>query len=343
METRNYTPFPSLAFLSTAKNGMLFHTVVTRATFQLRSGCVLRPSVKQNGLTMTDEYYGEVNQSSVRKESDLCPVKPGCDVYFVNPTAVAPEGRSAESWQVDVSLGSLRTSLKVTGSRSWSFHPLKGWVLSQPQPTTHVPIRYESAFGGYWTDGDRVGVHRENLVGCGMVPMDQLDRRCNVTAPQIEDPSDPVAELGRSYKTIGLGPITKTWAPRVDRCGTYDDRWLAERWPVPPADFQPTFYQCAPRGLAGDKPLNGNEIARIGGMSSSGEVTFQLPDMRTVLFLRYQDGRMHPFECLLDTVVIDIGAETVDLVWRGYAPPGDIVRVCEIRLLENASRFGRRV
>lgn len=50
-------------------------------------------------LCMQDEYYGEINQSSVREESDLAHYKPRCDVIF-RGDAYAPGGAPATEWNV---------------------------------------------------------------------------------------------------------------------------------------------------------------------------------------------------------------------------------------------------
>jgi len=91
MEFRNLTPFPAQNFEGIDQHNQAFHVIVLRQTFSFASG-KLTYADEQAPLCEVDEFFGKMNQSSVRQESDLCHYKPRCDV-IANATAYAPSDR----------------------------------------------------------------------------------------------------------------------------------------------------------------------------------------------------------------------------------------------------------
>ncbi|MCE3602764.1 DUF2169 domain-containing protein [Massilia sp. P8910] len=92
MEFRNLTPFPALAFQGVDQYDHEFHVVVLRQTLTWGDEGVLTYADEQAPLCEVDEYFGTMNKSSVRQESDLCHYKPKCDV-IVNATVHVPAGK----------------------------------------------------------------------------------------------------------------------------------------------------------------------------------------------------------------------------------------------------------
>lgn len=99
MEFRNLTPYPAMAFDALDQHDQRFHVVVMRLTFELQDDGTLLLAPEQTSLVMTDEYYGEMNASSVRQESDLAPYKPHTDVIVI-ANACAPQGRATDEFAV---------------------------------------------------------------------------------------------------------------------------------------------------------------------------------------------------------------------------------------------------
>lgn len=83
MEFRNLTPFPAMGFDSLDQRDALFHTVVLRQTFELQADLSLAFAGEQAPLVTSDVFYGELNTSSVKQESDLAPFKPHTDVIVI--------------------------------------------------------------------------------------------------------------------------------------------------------------------------------------------------------------------------------------------------------------------
>ncbi|WP_322403608.1 DUF2169 domain-containing protein [Massilia luteola] len=106
MEFRNLTPFPAMAFDALDQHDQRFHVVVMRLTFELRHDGALLLAPAQTPLVTTDDYYGDMNHSSVRQESDLAPYKPHTDVIVI-ADACAPQGRAT---------GEFAVALKINGA-----------------------------------------------------------------------------------------------------------------------------------------------------------------------------------------------------------------------------------
>src|SRR5262249_40052224 len=150
-------------------------------------------------------------------------------------------------------------SLRVTGPRAWV---RKGgdWQLEDPEPVAEVPLRYEHAFGGIWkSNWGEEHIFHENPVGTGFIEGDVPGDVDRWPAPQIESPDDPVGELGKRYKPEGLGPIARSWQPRLGRAGMFDAEWQRTRWPELPLDFEFSFYNAAHPDLICSVFLRGDE------------------------------------------------------------------------------------
>lgn len=333
MILRNYTPFRPLYFESRDVEGREFGVLVLRGTFDIIPGAPLRPCPEQAPIVEADVWHGEANASSVYMESDLAPFKPRTDI-LVNAVAHAPGGRPLPEWIVRVKVGELDKALRVTGPRRW-VREGGTWTLTEPEPVTAVPIRYENAFGGVWENGWREKkVFEQNPVGVGFVGEGSPSYPDEIAAPQIEAPEDPVVELGKVYAPQGLGPIGRAWLPRRKLAGTFDEEWKRSRWPELPLDFQFAHYNAAHPGLQYPGFMKGDEEVRLEGLSPEGSLLAYLPGYRVGVLLRFQDGSLAPAPALLDTLMLDVPAGRGHLTWRVTFPKGKALRVIEPRMTQ---------
>jgi hypothetical protein len=109
MEFRNLTPFPAIAFDGLDQHDQRFHSVVMRLTFALRDDAALAFAPAQTPLATSDEFYGEINRSSVRQESDLAPYKPHTDVIVI-ADACAPQGLASKRFLVALKINGAPTT-----------------------------------------------------------------------------------------------------------------------------------------------------------------------------------------------------------------------------------------
>jgi len=116
------------------------------------------------------------------------------------------------------------------------------------------------------------------------------------------------------------------WPERWTKLGTYDAKWLAERWPHLPKDFDWSFFQSAPHAqrlhhLRGDEPF---EIA--GAHPELAVIRGSLPGLATRCYAQHTSatgGSLREVPLRLDTVVFDTDALTLNLIWRGVLELGD--------------------
>lgn len=340
MIVRNYTPFSALYFESKDVEGRDFGVFVLRGTFDMVPGQVLRPCPKQDPIVDADEYYGDPATSSLRMESDLAPFKPRTDIQIL-ATAKAPGGRPLPDWLVKVKVGPVAKTLRVTGPRKW-VRENGGYRLTDAEPTLEVPIRYENAFGGVWKDNwGNEKVFEENPVGVGFVGEEAPSYPDEIPAPRIEDPDDPIGEIGKLHKPQGFGPVARSWLPRRGLAGTLDDQWLKTRWPELPHDFDFAFYNAAHPDLVAPSLLRGDEEITVEGLGDDVDGRFYLPGYQLGLLLRHHDGSLAVVPVFLDGVVISAEARRVGLLWRSSYLIRKRLRVLEARMEKpNGGRRG---
>lgn len=327
MRLANHTPFPALAFESLAPDGLVFITLVLKATFDILADGTLRLSPEQTPLALSDEHYGDPLASSVRVESDLAPFKPRADILFIDPVALAPGGRPARSWTVSVRVGSLRHELRVTGPRRWVRGVFRRWSLTDPEPATEVAVRHELAYGGQWREGDAGDACQENPVGTGVIG--PAERRDGFPGPQVEDPQSPVRGANRTdTRPTGLTPVGRGWLPRRMLAGTFDQRWLDEQWPKLPKDFRYRHHNAATEALQYEGYLIGGEPFVIEGLFPAGRISFSTPPLNLLTVAGRRDGSFSTHPCRIDTAIIDATGGRVSFLARSvFAAAPDVGRV----------------
>jgi hypothetical protein len=277
--------------------------VVVKATLELTGDGELEvaPKERRRGVRMADIAWGDPEKSSILYPADLCLRKPGTDVIVV-AKAHAPDGRPAPSFDVAVQVGRLCKLLRVFGPRVWQ---KGGEGLSAPGPIEEIEVRYDFAWGGFdMSDPTQIVEEPRNQVGLGVArDPDALTHR---PAPSIEDPAVLILTARTRPPPAGIGAIGRNWEPRRQHVGTYDERWLAERAPLPPLDHDDRMNLCATPDLIAIPPLvGGEEVALLNLVPGGGATTFRLPRIGVEIGFHVRD---RPFEVVrpsLDTVLID--------------------------------------
>ena len=271
--------------------------------------------------------------------------------------------------------------------RALSMLTLAPWRLTPALPVTTLPLRYEYAYGGEnkILAGEhaarRVGTrHRlpghapqsglghadeaiahavceQNPVGRGFAEpwFRRATRLTRVPAPQIEAPGEPVSRLGKPSAPQGFGVIGRAWTPRLALAGTYDQRWLDERHPYLPADFDFGYWNGAPLDQQVTPHLTGDEQITLMNLSvptahaahdadGNARLTFALPGHLPFVLVRFEDGRIGELAARFDTLMIDAAPDAdapdkrlaVVCVWRATVATEPAVRVLEARMLSAA-------
>lgn len=252
--------------------------------------------------------------SGIRYPHDIAPGKPSTDILVVGD-AVAPGGRPVSALDVRVEVGSVGHSLRVFGPRAWYQNGAR-CVPTAPIEFERAPIRWENAFGG--TD-DTEGLLEEprNPVGIGIAA--RPERLVGRAMPQVEDPAHPLESSESRPPPAGFGAIGPQFEPRRTYAGTHDDRWIRERMPLPPLDFDERFNMCAPGALQAPTPLLGGEAVRILGMHEDGVLAFELP--RIAFSVESSTARgVIEHRAMLDTVLLEPNELRFELTWRACLP-----------------------
>jgi hypothetical protein len=243
--------------------------------------------------------------------SDLVPYKVRADVVLVGH-AFAKDG-SATSMDVVFRFGSegngFERRVTVFGDRRWEKSKF-GLEPSAPEPFARMAIAFDRAFGG----------PRFALNPAGIGHHDPMHRG-PVLLPNLEDPEQVLRNPRQMPAPAVFAPIPIAWK----------DRWaiarvsglcLAEeaidwaRFQAAPASQQLAF-------LRGDEPFT-----LVGLSARHPTLAGALPGLRARAFAtRKQAGGEAPgldeIALRLDTVVFDVDAMKLDLVWRGALPVAD--------------------
>ncbi|QSI75176.1 DUF2169 family type VI secretion system accessory protein [Niveibacterium microcysteis] len=180
-------------------------------------------------------------------------------------------------------------------------------------------------------------------------------RTRSVPAPRIERPSarvsardfwrhaqKPSATPPTACQPAGFGALARPWQPRRALAGTYDQHWLDTRHPNLPEDFDFGYWNCAPDDqqvpyLVGDEQLSFTNLSAADtpgvqrDQNGNSVLRCALPRHRAFVLTRWHDGLLLPLPMRIDTLIADLDAQRIDLVWRLVLPESLPIRVAETR------------
>ncbi|UQA56919.1 DUF2169 family type VI secretion system accessory protein [Polyangium aurulentum] len=300
------TPFAiaTLRWLFQGRREM--RSVIVKATCDLVPGEAARLR-EEAELPQGDVHRDDDPAKSLVYASDFVPQKPRVDVTLVGHAHA--RGGSAEVAVVrlrfgDPVAGGFERRVAVFGERR-SERVLGAGAAGKPQPWTSVPLVYERAFGGPDFPDNPVGMGRDGKA-----------------APQLEDPDRLIKTARDVASPACFAPISPRWPARAGKLGTFDARWLAERWPSLPADFDWAHWQAAPK-VQQIASARGDEAFALAGVHPQLEVIEgRLPGVRPRVFAD-REGMLVEVDLRLDTVAFDANAMKVDLVFRGAIEVSD--------------------
>lgn len=311
MERINLSRFAVEHTVLVDRSGFERLLVVVKATYSLASGTPVVAD-EQDPISLADEYYDAPERSSLRRAGELALEKPGTEVVIVGSAYPAPEKRSEAL--VALRLGRIQKAVRVVGDRVWVGQVAP--VMSVPTPFERMPLVWERAYGGRDESGATHEVHPVNPVGKGFrspssrLPID------GSALPNLEDPALPMRSPEDRPPPCGVGPIAPAWSPRPRYAGTYDERWMKERLPLLPDDFDPLYHHAAPHDQILPGPLaDGEPLTLTGVRPGGGGYHFPLPAARPDIVIRLGSERLTP-PTRVDTVVIDSDAQRLSMISR---------------------------
>lgn len=345
MDLVNRLGIAATAVPSMAPNGTALTVLVAKATFALpvngnsdRAGLQLLE--QQRPIVEADEFEGEPGLSPPLYEAELAPYKPRCDVLLLG-AAHAPGGRSTPACTVGLRVGALRKAFDVIGPRHWQ-KPLRcadAWTLSAATPFLRQAISYGTAFGGTdkrHADPSMHAVCLANPMGLGFQSDRDSDLADGRPAPQTQAVNTPPADPWQPQASLSFSPVGRSWQPRLQLAGTFDDAWRAQRFPLLPEDFDPLHWQAAPADQQLEALSPGLPV-ELWNLTPDGRCAFELPTLalqvRCTRAGRQSSsaGTTSTHTLRADTLLIEPENGRFSLSWRMHWPLlrslGEIVRL----------------
>ncbi len=321
LEINNNTPFATALIPALDHLRRNFAVVIIKGTFDFADDTrSIRISDEQVDIVQADEFYGEPAVSSVRYEADIAWVKRGVDVVL-NGHAYAPNGRPAERLEAVLQINHRRFPIIVNGDRYWHKRGFQ-WEMSAPEPFVRMPICYENAFGGAVVEEDPgrpPDGFAKNPIGKGYFGKKGQGLQDGLPVPNIEKPSAPIRYRDDLPEPAGFGFIGRSWSPRLQYAGTYDESWQREKLPLLPDDFDERYHSGAHPDLILPLGSLSGAMIRAVNVSESGAFSFGLPEVNLSVEAQLK-GKEVTFVPFLDTVVIEPDATRVMLTWRVAIP-----------------------
>lgn len=291
--------------------GKIVALVKRRYTIESDGTLTAYPKDQQPAVD-ADLLYEDDLGRSVRFPSDMPEYKPMVDVV-VNGHACPPRGNRVQRITPAVEIVGRRKELAVFGDRYWELARDDTWYITEPEPFTQMPLRWENAYGSIYD--------MRNPMGKG----GDADPRSDPNDPEyplpnIEDPNNLIRHPEDSPAPVNFGAIPEYWQSRANKFGTRDMFWATFRAPEPPRDHDERYYNAAPDDQQFEH-LTGDETILLENMDPDEPFKrLFLPGMRPRLFyVLREDAARELCEIPLgfDTVVVDLNDREVTLVWRG--------------------------
>lgn len=319
LEIKNHTALSAELIPGLDKDGFDYAALIIKGRFDINPLTnSLTLSDQPAEIVKADEFYKEPDNSSVQYESDVAILKRSTDVV-VNGYAYAPGGRATQQLDAGVKINDVAVTCRVFGDRYWDKSGLS-WMQTPAKKFERMALLYENAYGGIDPSSEKEVVEdsRFNPVGKGYYgvkskPVDGLP------LPNIENPRSLISQHSDRPQPAGFGFINRSWQPRVQLAGCYDENWQQTRQPLLPLDFDDRFFNGAHPSLITPSFLSGGEMIALKNLNESGELNFSLPVWHAPVSVTVK-GNSKRIKPLLDTVVIEPDINNVSLTWRVTMP-----------------------
>jgi len=117
------------------------------------------------------------------------------------------------------------------------------------------------------------------------------------------------------FAPMAFGPLGRTWLPRRQYAGTYDDVWLDNRVPLLPMDFDDRYFQASAPDQQIPYPTGGEPVELV-NLSPGGRLSGELPRTQIVVTFERKSGRVTQRIANLDTVLFLPDDRCMCLTWR---------------------------
>lgn len=321
MEFINATRMQAGFTLGVEPSGRELLVVVIKGSFQLpAAGEPVTLHDVQQPLVMADTYSGEPGLSAPVLESDFAPRKRYCDV-LLRGSAHAPGGRPVTQVTVGLQVGPLSKTFRVVGNRRWDCS-LTQLRATPPEPFVTQPLGYDVAFGGvdqHHPDPAQHAAFMRNPAGRGFHHHLRREWVDGQALPNTEQVGRSVTSPEGPYLPMDFGPLGRSWEPRAQYAGTYDDAWRDEHFPFLPPDFDERYHQAAPSDQWMALP-DGDVPITLHNLTPEGLCHFTLPHFEAPVYVTPVRGEREDHRAVLDTILIEPDEHRVCMTWRLTRP-----------------------
>ncbi len=193
----------------------------------------------------------------------------------------APRGTTVSAAQVRLKAGPVDKTLNIFGDRFWVTGSTGLMHMTQAEPFSRIPLDWPHAFGG--------PEYKENPEGKGIARTVRENGQKAIPLPNIEGEPLIGATTDRP-RPAGFAPLDLMWPQRAKKNGTYDQKWLKERWPALPEDMNYEFFCLAPEDQFLLGHFQGSEDILIQGMHPDmPAIKSRLPARRVRAFVTRRD------------------------------------------------------
>ncbi len=197
---------------------------------------------------------------------------------IVTGSAYGPQGKPVSATEVGFVVGDLKKKILVFGDRYFIKKVHGGYEISKPKPFLKMPLDYSRAFGGE--------DYPLNPMGKGKETKDKISP---IALPNLEYEDHLITSPSDSPPPASFSPIPLTFPQRLKSTGTYDDRWMRERWPYFPEDMDYTFFNLTPEDQQIKDFFKGTENYLLYGLHPEfRRIQGHLPGIRPKLFVYKQ-------------------------------------------------------
>jgi hypothetical protein len=292
---------------------LLYKSFEADRSFYLCTAVISFFSFESSPVLLSDPDLWKFLSPELGKDAilDMCMPKPRGEV-LVTGRCYASEGKDSAG-EVSLKTGPIDKTLYVFGDRFWQYENPLIQSISDPLHFTEIDISYDNAFGG--------PEFEKNPLGKGAAPVEIDTGELIQPLPNIEMPETLIGSPDDRPDPAGFGPIDLTWPQRMEKVGTYDQKWLEELFPGLAADMDPTFFNVAPEDQWSDGFFNGDELFEIKGMHPEKKIlSSKLPGIKSRCFINQKTEEGEVFKEIktnLDTVWLFPHAERGIIIWRG--------------------------
>ncbi|MEI6314746.1 MAG: DUF2169 domain-containing protein, partial [Syntrophus sp. (in: bacteria)] len=208
--------------------------------------------------------------------------KPRGEVLLTG-SCFSPRGTIRNASTVSFRVGDLHKEIAVFGDRWWEDNNTGVNIITDPVPFSELPLTWRNAFGGEDFPA--------NPVGKGITPVLGKDGELRTPLPNIEYRNSIIGSPADRPLPAGFDVVDMMRPERQKKTGTYDDKWLKERWPYFPDDMNYEYFNCAPDDQYIDAFFQGGEAIEILNMHPDMQlIESHLPELRIRCFVTKKEA-----------------------------------------------------